>query len=252
MVYVDVHAHLQDSVFEKDLPIVLQEASQKRVVTIINNATSFEDFQQVLHIASQNPICKSALGLYPDVIVDYSLEKIAESLDFITKHKDEICAIGEIGLDYKWTKDEVLREKQRTYFIKQIELAQTLDKPIIVHSRNAEADVVDILVDMKQKNAILHCFCGKHSIVKKAILAGIFFSIPTKVVTDKQFQQLCELVPLSQILTETDSPYLHFEKGERNEPQTIPLTVQTIAKIKQLDPKEVAYIIYQNYKRLFS
>ncbi|MFT4313350.1 MAG: TatD family hydrolase [Candidatus Woesearchaeota archaeon] len=250
MVFIDVHAHVYGDAFT-DKEDVIKRAKDAKVLKIINNATSFEEFETILDITKSDSIFASALGLYPDVINEKDDEYIQKSLDFITQHKNEICAIGEIGLDYKWTKNEELQYKQRKYFLTQIELAKKLDKPIIVHSRNAEKDVIDCISQTGYTKVILHCFCGKLSLAKEAVKKGYYFSFPPKIVTDKQFEQLCQIVPIHQILTETDSPYLHYIRGERNEPKNVPKSVEKIAEIKGLDVKEMEHNIYANFMRLF-
>ncbi len=251
MTFIDIHAHLQDKAFDSDRDIVVNNAQINEISVIINNATEFSDFQTLIGYAQKYPICKTALGLYPDTINEYTDEQIEQAYTFLYDNASKICAIGEIGLDYKWTKDEKLRKKQQHHFEKQIQIAQKLQKPIIIHSRNAEEDVIEILKKNNAQKVILHCFCGKKSLIIEGIKQNYYFSIPPKVVSDKQFQMLCELVPISQMFTETDSPYLHYKKGTRNEPKYIVNSITKIAEIKKLDSKETRYILYQNYIRLF-
>ncbi|MFT4312187.1 MAG: TatD family hydrolase [Candidatus Woesearchaeota archaeon] len=249
MKLTDVHAHLDIC---QDVEGIITRAKEAGVGLIISNATDLESMKQVLFLEKTYDICKSALGIYPDTVVDSSAEQLTQMLDFVREHAKTILAVGEIGLDYKWTKDSQGREKQKIYFQKQLELAKDIEKPTIIHSRNAEQDVIDMVHAHAKTPAILHCFCGKQTLVKEALKNPlIFFSIPSKAYTDQQFQQLIQLVPVSRMFLETDSPYLHFEKGKKNEPATIAFTVKTIAKIKQLDEGEVANMLAQNFHRVF-
>lgn len=258
MILVDVHAHLDHVRFKNDLDQVIQRAKQAGVKAIITNGIDPETNRATLEIAKKYDIVKPALGIYP---VD-ALRREAETgehhktpppfnfdkeLEFIEQNK-EIVAIGEIGLDFK---NSNKKQEQIFHFQKLIELAEKLNKPIIVHSRGAEPEVVETLQSTNIKKVVLHCFSGKLKLAKKALSYGYSFSLPTNIVRSQQFQLLAEAAPLSQILTETDAPYLSPFKEIKNEPSFVAETIKMISKIKKLEPEEVANNIYMNYQKLF-
>jgi TatD DNase family protein len=129
---------------------------------------------------------------------------------------------------------------------------EKINKPIVVHSRKAELDAVELLESSKIKNIVLHCFNGRRHLIKRAIEHGWYLSIPPIITRLQHFQMIAELAPIDQILTETDCPYLSPVPGKRNEPANVSVTVKEIARIKNLSEKKVADEIYENYKRVFT
>ncbi len=136
-------------------------------------------------------------------------------------------------------------------FSKILETAKKLDKPVLVHSRKAESEALDMLESHDMKRVIMHCFTAKKSLVKRAYDLGYSFSIPPVIVRLQQFQQMVETVDINHILTETDAPFLSPFKDKRNEPAFVTETIKKIAEIKGMDPKEVETNIWMNYQRLF-
>ena len=124
-------------------------------------------------------------------------------------------------------------------------------KPMIVHSRKAEQQVIDILESSKVKDVVLHCFSGKKKLVKKGVDLGYMFGVPATVVRNSQFQMNVELIPITQLLTETDAPYLSPVAGERCEPRDVLGAVKKIAELKGMDEEEVGNSVFMNYQRLF-
>lgn len=252
--YVDVHAHLDHPDFS-DLDEVIKNAKAAGVSAIITQGTSYESNLKVLEIAKKYDIVKAALGIYPlhalNVKSDYPSETeydVDSTLEFIKKNKDKIIAIGEIGMDFAYSDD---KSNQINNFEKIIELSEKIKKPLIIHSRKAEKEVLDVLESYNSFNHVMHCFSPRKSIIKRAIDLNLHFSIPTIVTRSIHFQNLVNLVPLSKLLTETDCPYLPHIKDIRNEPKYIPESVKMIAKIKNLTLEETKAIIYQNYQSLF-
>ena len=143
------------------------------------------------------------------------------------------------------------KKLQKQVFIKQLELAKKIDIPVIIHSRKAELDALDILEDQGMKKVVMHCFCGRKHLVKRAADLGYYFSIPTNIVRAQNFQQIVEKVNINQLLSETDTPFLSPFKDKRNEPAFVIESVKKIAEIKGFELKEVENNILLNYKRLF-
>ncbi|MBI5390089.1 TatD family hydrolase [Candidatus Woesearchaeota archaeon] len=246
MLLIDVHAHLDAQQFEHDVADVVQRAKVAGLVYALNNGLTPVSNRATLALAKQYPLIKPALGLYPTMNLDLTKQEIAAELSFIRKSKP--YCIGEIGLDYM---DASRKSEQQTLFKQMLDLAEELHLPVCIHSRKAEEDCIEMLAASKLKKVILHCFTGKLALAKKAINLGFSFSIPPNIVHSSQFQELVKIVPLSQLLTETDSPYLGPVKGERNEPKNVLFAVQKIADIKAMEAEEVAKIIFMNGQRMF-
>ncbi len=259
MLLVDVHAHLDHVDFKEDLDLVIQRAKQAGVKAIISNGINPETNRSTLEIAKKYDIVKAALGIYPIDALQKESEigecplkpnvfDVDKEIKFIEANKNKIVAVAEIGLDFKYSKK---KDEQKQVFEKLLALAEKLNKPVMVHSRGAEQDCVEILQTTRLKKIILHCFSGKLTLVKKGLDNGWFFSIPTNIVRSQQFQKIVEIASLSQIFTETDAPYLSPFRGTRNESSFIIETIKEIAKIKNLTQEEVANNIYMNYQRVF-
>ena len=242
---VDVHAHLTIGQFDKDIDEVMK---RNKDVTIIENGLDYENNLKVLELAGKYKNVRAALGLYPTHAVEINDENFANVLKFIKKNKSKTCAVGEIGLDLQEIEDIKL---QRERFIELVELARKIDKPVIVHSRKAEKETVEALESTGYKKVVMHCFCGNMKLVKRIEDNGWFITIPVIVLNSQQFQLIAERVSINQILTETDSPYLHFNKNERNEPRNVSYSLKKISEIKNMDEDEVKKNIFMNFQKLF-
>lgn len=180
---------------------------------------------------------------------------IESELEWIKENKNKCIAIGEIGLDYNYEEirnSPELQEKQKVVFKKILNLAKEIDKPVIIHSRKAESDAIQILEEKQIKGVVMHCFSAKKSLIKRCIENGWFLSIPPVITRLEHFKMVVEMTPIGQLLTETDSPYLSPVAGERNEPSNVIITIKEIAKIKNLSEEEVRKKILENTKRLFN
>ncbi|RMF54833.1 TatD family deoxyribonuclease [Candidatus Woesearchaeota archaeon] len=247
MILVDAHAHLDDKSF-KDISEVVGRAEKVGVKEVITNGVGPASNRKSLEIARKFSIVKAALGIYPCEADKMSSEEISAEIDFIEKNKNKVIAIGEVGLDFYWKPYD--EKKQKDAFQKFIGLSERLRIPLIVHSRKAEAEVIEMIESSRAK-PLIHCFGGSMKLAKRIADNGWSFSIPCIVVRDDHFQRLVREVNISQLLTETDSPYLAARKDERNEPAFVLESVRKIASLKGLDVEEAANIIYMNYQRLF-
>ena len=262
MMLVDIHCHLDFPQFGKDLDQVIERAKKAGVKAIITQGVNHESNLEVLEIARKYPdIVKAALGLYPTdatnvaikeaLVTEYQRETLVnvdETLQFIKKMRDQVFALGEVGMDMKYSDD--LKHQQEN-FQKIMDLAKHIKKPLIVHTREAEREVVEQLLSSGYKKVCLHCFMGRKSLIKMASDAGFYFSIPSAVVRNAQFQMLAEMVNISQLLTETDAHFLAPTPRERNEPANVAEAVKKIAELKKFDVTETANSIFANYQRLF-
>ncbi len=246
--FIDVHAHL-DYFNDEELRVLIENAKNANLKAIITNGTNPKSNRTVLKLAKKYQIVKAALGLYPTQALEMTKEQIDKELKFISNSRDSLVAIGEVGIDYYWIKDK--NKEQREIFSKIIKLCEKIKKPIIVHSRKAEADAISMLESSKIKKIVMHCFGGRLSLAKQARDYGWKFSIPTNIIRSTHFQRLVEEIPINQLLTETDSPYLGIVDGKKNEPANVVEVVKKIAFIKKLNVEECSKMIYQNYQKLF-
>jgi TatD DNase family protein len=255
---IDVHCHLDFKGLKERIDEVVANAQKVGVKIIITSGINPETNRLALEYASKYDIVKASLGLYPIDALEredssFKAFDVDSELRFIEKNKDKFVCIGEIGLDLHSGKDI---ERQKEVFGKVLELAKKLDKPVIIHSRKAEVEVLDMLEKYEMKKVVMHCFTAKKSLVKRAYDNGYYFSIPPVIVRLQQFQQMVEMIDINHILTETDAPFLGPYKNEDgsfnvNEPANVTETVKKIALIKKMDEEEVKKNIWMNYQKLF-
>ena len=257
---IDIHSHLDHCYFKDDLDKVIENAKKANVKVILTAGTNPEKNKESLKIAKKYDIVKPCLGIYP---IQYSDNKelnnqkknkgtkinIDEEIEFIRKNKKDIIAIGEVGLDYFWNKNNV--NEQEKLFQKMICLAEKINKPIIVHSRKAEQDCIEMLQSSKLKKIIMHCFTGKKSLVNKIVDNGWFLTAPTCIVRSSQFQENTKLTTITQLFCETDAPYLTPFKNKRNEPSFVVDAYKKVAEIKGMEFEEVVKNIWMNFQKVF-
>ncbi len=257
---VDVHCHLNHELFKKDLDAVIKRSVDKGVKAIVCSGVNHPTNVEILKIAAKYDVVKCTAGLYPIDLLGLGPDEsgitrqttpidLDDEFEFIKKNK--FVGIGECGLDYHWSKKEEEHKKQRENFFKIISFAEKLKKPIVIHSRKAEADVISMLESSSLKKVILHCFEGRKHLIEKAIDKGYSFSIPCNIIKLQHFQAVVERAPMQQLLTETDSPWLGPVAGERNEPFNVLGTVQKISEIKKITAEECGNLIFMNYQRMF-
>ncbi len=258
---VDVHAHLEHFRYEGKLDEVIERCRKSNVVRIVTSGVNRESNRRSLEIAKKySDVVRVSLGLYPldalnkeikadGFVRDIERFDVDEEIEFIKKNKNKIVGVGEVGLDFNFRDCE--KEEQKKNFLKVIELCERIKKPVVVHSRKAEKEVVEILECSNLKKVVMHFFSGSFKLVKKGMDEGWNFSIPCSILKSLHFQGLVELVPLNQLLTETDSPYAPPLGKEINEPSNVKFIVEKISEIKKMNVKEVENNIFMNYQRLF-
>lgn len=263
MKLVDVHAHLDHALFRKDLDKVIERAKKNGVVAIVTSGVNHPSNLAAQKIAKKYDIVKWSFGMYPIDLLGLGPDEVGierqttpidldSEFEFIKKHKNEIVSIGEVGLDYHW--DNKMHGQQKANFQKIIDFAEKIKKPMIIHSRKAEADVFEMLESskLKRNKIILHCFEARKHILKQAIDKGYKFTIPCTVVKLQHFQNMVQWANISQLLTETDCPWLSpFPDKRRNEPSFAAGSVRKIAELKQMDAEETANNILKNYFDVF-
>ena len=243
---IDIHCHLHHCYFNEDLDKVIDNARKNNLKVIMTTGLDQKSNRKTLELAEKYDIVKGCLGIYPMKNLEFNID---EEIKFIEKNKNNIAAIGEIGLDYFWVKDNM--KEQKELLGKMISLAEKIDKPVIIHSRKAEEDCIDMLASSKLKKIIMHCFTGKKEFVKKIIDNGWFLTASTSIVRSQQFQDTAKTAPITQLFCETDAPYLSPFKGKRNEPAFVLESYKKLAEIKGMKLKEVDNNIWMNWQRLF-
>ena len=259
---VDTHCHLTHEKFKDDIDAVITRAKKAGFKAIVCSGTNPPTNREILELAKKYPIIRPSMGIYPIDALGLAPDEaglskhrgkidIDDEFKFFNKHKEEIVSIGEVGMDYHWSKDPHEHIQQKKNFEKIIALTEKIKKPIVVHTRRAEEDCVTMLESSKLKHVILHSFEARKSLLKRAIDKGFYFSVPTVVVRAQQFQTLVELAPLTQIFTETDAPWLSPFKDQRNEPSFIVESIKKIAEIKKISETDVAAQVWKNYQDVF-
>ncbi len=246
---IDTHAHLD--FFENPEEIVAR-AKEKQVEKIMIAGVGPDKFHEIINLIDKFDNVYGSLGVHPEDIDKFSPAVLKEIANLSSHPK--IRAIGEIGLDYYWNKEN--KERQIILFKAQLELAEALGLPVMVHDREAHADTMSILDAYNLKNVILHCFSGSLEMAMHCILKGYYLGIGG-VVTFKNAKVIKEVVkevPLANIVLETDCPYLtpHPFRGEQNEPSYIPLIAREIANLKDISLDEVASVTTANANKIFN
>ncbi|HUY01490.1 MAG TPA: TatD family hydrolase [Candidatus Deferrimicrobium sp.] len=244
---IDSHCHLDAKWFANDIPAVIQNAKQNGIEAIITSSIDIT-ITKTKNIVDRYPnYVFWALGLHPPGVNPQNVKAI---ITLMKKHKAEIVAIGEVGLDYYWVKEENLREQQKDAFKNLINLAIELDKPIVIHARDAQTDTINILEENNAENVLMHCFSGNEKEAKRIIHNKWLISVPTSVVKRQVHQTMAKIVPLDLMLLETDAPYLSPAKG-RNEPANIRISAQKVAELKSVSFEEVARITTANAQKFY-
>lgn len=256
MEFFDSHAHLDDEKFDLDREEVIEEIRKSGVTKLISAGYSLEGSRRAIELANKYDFIYATSGISPNDIpqTETELWKTLKQIKDFAKQNRKVVAIGEIGLDYYWNEDN--KELQKKAFIKQIELANELDLPIVIHTREAVMDTLEIL---KQNNVIkkgvFHCCPLNRELVKEALKLGFYISFagPITFKNSKNANEIIEMVPNDRMLIETDSPYLSPEpfRGKRNDSSKVRYMAQKIADVKKIELEKVAEITYDNAERLF-
>ena len=246
------HAHYDSQKYDEDRDEVLSAMPEHNVGTIVNSAADWESVTEVVELAERYPFIYAAVGLHPDEVGALNEERFA----FLKEQcqKEKVVAVGEIGLDYYW--DNESHDVQKKWFIRQLNLARELDLPVVIHSRDAAADTLEVMKEHAQGlRGVIHCFSYSKELANEYIKMGFYIGVGG-VVTFKNSKKLKEIVteiPLERILLETDSPYLAPTpfRGKRNSSAYISYIAQEIAELKGISYEEVLAQTEKNGKELF-
>ncbi|MBC2856431.1 TatD family hydrolase [Cetobacterium sp. 2A] len=249
MKLVDTHCHLDNEKFDLDREIIIDEI-EKNLEFIVNIGYDLKSSERSVELANKYSFIYATVGIHPIDITDYN-EELEGKIEELAQDK-KVVAIGEIGLDYHWMTTP--KEFQIECFRKQIELAKRVDKPVVIHTRDAMEDTVNILKEYPEITGVLHCYPGSYDTAK--LLIDRFYLGIGGVLTFKNSKKTVEVVkniPLERMVIETDSPYLTPEpnRGKRNEPLYVEYVARKIAEIKGIEYEEVVKVTTENAKKLY-
>ena len=248
----DTHAHYDSGAFNADRLEVLASMPEKGVELILNPGCDLESSKTAVELAGRFPFVYAAVGVHPSDCEDFSQDTL-DGLRALAAHP-KVRAVGEIGLDYYW-KDNPARDVQQNVFHAQLELAEELELPVIVHDREAHRDCLEAVKAHPNVTGVYHCYSGSLEDAKTLVRLGWMLSF-TGVVTYKNARKSLEVIewlPTDRIMIETDSPYLTPEpfRGKRNDSGKVYRVAETIAQVKGITPEEAAEITLANGKRFF-
>lgn len=246
---IDTHCHVYEEEMS-DYKDIIEECNKQNISMIVN-AVDIESSKDIINLSKTYKNVYAAIGLNYDTI-DRVEEKDLMELENMIK-TEKIVAIGEIGLDYYWTKDN--KDKQIKFFKAQLELAKKYDLPVIVHARESVQDVYDILKEMDIHKGSMHCYSGSLEMAREFIKLGFKIGIdgPITYKNNKKGVEVVQSIDIKDILIETDSPYLSPEpnRGKTNSPLNLKYIVEKIADIKNMSIEEVKEITTNNAKELY-
>ena len=250
----DTHAHYDDEAFGKDREEILTGLSEHGVGTIVDISAELEGIPDVLALTKQYDFIYATVGVHPSEVYELADSDIVR-IEQYARSSDKVVAIGEIGLDYHYPDTE--KDKQKKWFAMQIDLAKQIGLPIVVHSRDAAKDTLDMIREegAKETGGVIHCFSYEWEMARLYLDMGFYIGIGG-VVTFKKARKLKEIaqkIPMEQLLLETDCPYLAPEpyRGRRNQSALLSYVVQAIADLKDMTPEEVIRITAENARRFY-
>ncbi|QKQ98449.1 YchF/TatD family DNA exonuclease [Candidatus Nanohaloarchaea archaeon] len=242
---VDAHCHIDFDQYSEDREEVIQR-SRERLEFIVNAGSCLENNRKALQLQEEYPDFVIAnLGLHPTYTDKFDqLEEVKEQI-----REEDPAAVGEIGLDHHHVDSPEMRDRQEEVFRQMLSLAEELDKPVVVHSRDAEEKCVDILSEYDLEGVMLHCFNGSPELAGKAADRGYFIGVTTQVLYSNRVKEIVESLSIEDMLLETDSPFLY--RGERNEPLNVIESAEKIGELKEADKAQVVEKTSANAVELF-
>lgn len=247
---IDTHTHIYDKQFEEDFDDVIDRI-ENQLEGIVSIGFDLESSQKSIELAKKYNFVHAVVGVHPVDISKYN-DEVEKEIEKLALNEEKVVAIGEIGLDYHWMADP--KEVQAEGFRKQMALAERVKKPVVIHTREALQDTLDILAEFPNVGGILHCYPGSYEAAKPFLdryFLGIGGTLTFK--NNKKTKELVEVLPLEKIVIETDCPYLTPVpfRGKRNEPIYTKYVAEEIAKIKNISVEEVIKVTTENAKKIY-
>ena len=250
MKLIDSHAHLTSEEFDEDRLFILRDLSNFSIEAVINPGINLANSRENIKLSKEYPNFFAQVGIHPSDVAEMGEDDLVE----IEKLAKDAVAIGEIGLDYYWTIET--KELQKEVFIKQLEMARRLGKPVVIHNREADQDIIEILSDYTDLKVQIHCFSSDEKTLKTFIDWGFYISIGGVVTYGNGLneKQAAALVPIERLMLETDSPYLTPDpyRGMRNDPRKIIEVARKISEIRGMKLSKVAKWTTKNAQEFFS
>ncbi|RBQ24353.1 Tat-linked quality control protein TatD [Candidatus Methanobinarius endosymbioticus] len=231
---IDTHCHVDFEPFDEDREETIKRAKDK-LTAIINSGTSLEGNKRALDLSKEySDFIYPTFGFHHINSANISDEDLDKTISYIEDHINDILAIGEVGMDYFYVKDKAERAKQGEIFTKFIELANENQIPLLIHARDCEKKAYNVVKEYDNiPSVVFHCYSGSLKTAKKLIDEGYYTSFSTMICYSNHHQELAKEIPIENILTETDSPYLAPKRGDRNEPANVSFVVENLAEIKE-------------------
>lgn len=247
---IDSHCHIDNEKFDEDRDEVL-ERIKENLEFAVNIGYDLNSSKKSIELSEKYDFIYAVVGVHPTDITGYN-DELEERIEELAGNP-KVLAIGEIGLDYHWMTEP--KEKQQEVFRKQIEIARRVGKPIVVHTREATRDTLDILKEYPDVRGILHCYPGSFESAEE-IMDNYYFGVGGVLTfkNSKKLKETVEKLPMDRIIVETDCPYLTPEpyRGKRNEPIYVEYVAQKIAEIKGISYEEVVRISNENTKKAYN
>ena len=249
--YFESHAHYDDERFDEDRDTLLAYFPAEGIETVVNASSDIKSSKASIALSEKYPFFYAAVGVHPHEVENITEADIDE-LRELSKHP-KVVAIGEIGLDYYY--DLSPRDLQRHWFKRQLELADELKMPVIIHSRDAAQECFDIIKNSNVRNGVIHCYSGSAEMAEEYIKMGFYIGVGGSLTfkNNKKGVETVERIPIEKILIETDSPYLAPVpyRGKRNDSRLLKYVVERISQLKNIPENDICNITKNNAQNLF-
>lgn len=249
----ETHAHYDDEAFDEDREVLLRKLPQEGIGRVVNIGASMESCKRTVELMERYPYVYGALGVHPSETEELN----EDAIDWLREQcgRDKCVAVGEIGLDYHWP--EPAPYVQKKWFIRQIRLAAEVGLPVVIHSREAARDTIDIMKEQKAEEigGVIHCYSYAKETARIFLDMGFYIGIGGVLTfkNGRRLKEAAQYIPLDRIVLETDSPYLSPEpnRGRRNNSLNLPLVAESLAELKNVSVEEVERITWENACRLY-
>ena len=249
----ETHAHYDDEAFEQDRKELLSGLQDAGIEAVVNISANIQGVKHTLELINQYPFIYGAVGVHPSETgeLNHTLLNWLEEM----ARKPKVVAIGEIGLDYHWEEPE--KEVQKHWFIRQLDLARRVKLPVVIHSRDAAKDTLDIMKEGKaeETGGVIHCFSYGTDMAREYLNMGFYLGIGGVVTfaNAKKLKEVVKYMPMDRLVLETDCPYLSPvpNRGKRNSSLNLPYVVEAVSQLKGILPQEVISVTNENAKKLY-